>query len=168
MGTVIRSPHPLGSGFAVLWEPTVRVDDPALDVVVELELEVEGGRLVVSRLEVERRPDGPPVTVDVLKSLPLVGLTAHAAAGGLLRGLVRVRRTKGGTQVTAADVEDLDELPEAERAAVVYRAALFFGMAPTASVAEVLGVSRDMAAKRVQAARLAGLLEPTRKGQKGA
>lgn len=161
--------HPLGSGFFVGWEPVLPVDDPAFDVILELELEAEDGRLVVERFTAKRRPGGPAVTVDVLKAIPLVGLTSRAAAPGLLRGIVRSRPTKpGSSRVAPAKLEDLEELSEAERAAVVYRAAHFFGLPPTVTVAEVLGLSRDVAAKRVQAARLAGLLDPTTKGRKGA
>lgn len=157
--------HPLGGGFAVTWSPKVQVDDESLDVLVELELDVEDGRLVVTRFTAQRRPKGPPVTIDVLKSLPLVRLTSQAAKDGLLYGLIRVESTGGaGTRVQPVD---LHGLPEAERAAIVYRAAHFLGMPPTAAVAEVLGISRDMAAKRVQAARSAGLLEQTTKGRKG-
>lgn len=150
------------------WEPVLRVDDPALAVIIELELGVEDGRLVVERFTAERRPGGLPVSVEVLKAIPLVGLTSRAAAPGLLRGILRSRPTKpGSSRVAPARLEDLEELSEAERAAVIYRAAHFYGLAPTATVAEVLGLSRDVAAKRVQAARLAGLLDPTTKGRKG-
>lgn len=158
--------HWFDEHFGVMWQRAVTIDDPTLPVVVELELEVQGGRLVVSRLAAARRADGPPVTVDVLKSLPLVGLASRAATGGPMMGLVKRERTDGKS--VRVSPLDLDRLTEAERAAVVYRAAFFIGMPPTAAVAEVLGISRDMAAKRVQAARLAGLLEPTSKGRKGA
>lgn len=167
MGTVTRPPVPLGSGFAMGYSPSVRVDDPTVDVVVELDLDVEEGRLVVTELRAERRPDGPPVTVDVLKSLPLVSLVTRSAEAGLMSGLVKVRSTgPGSTRIVPARPEDLEKLPDVERAAVVYRAAFLFGLPPTAAVAEALGVSRDVAAKRVQAARQAGLLEPTTKGRK--
>jgi hypothetical protein len=164
----IRPPHQLGSGFGIFWErgPTT-IDDPEFDFVFEVELEVEDGRLVVERFTAERRPGGPPVTVGALKSVPMVGLVARSADAGPLGGLVRGVRAGRGTNWEPATLEDLRRLPEAEQAAVVYRAANFYGLPPTATVAGTLGHSRDVAAKRVQAARLAGLLEPTRKGQKG-
>lgn len=167
MGTTIRPPHPLGSGFAMAWERDVHIDDPGLEVVLDLRLEVDDGRLVVERLEASRRPGGPPISVDLLKSLPLVGLVARASTSGLLSGLVRVRSAGSGHRVAPASLDDVLELPEGERVALIYRAALFFGMPPTAAVAETLEISRDAAAKRVQAARREGLLERTNKGQKG-
>lgn len=161
----------LGSGFAFTWPGRVRIPDvdPSLAVVVDIELDVEDDRLVIERFDASRRPGGPPVTIDVLKGLPLVSMIRAAAGdGGMFSGLVKIRKTaSGASRVAPADRSDLDELSEAEQAAVVYRTALFFGLAPTALVAEELGISRDMAAKRVQAARLAGLLEPTTKGKKG-
>lgn len=160
--------HPVGSGFLVAWTPSVHVDVPSLDVIVELDLEVDEGRLVVQRFTAERRTGGPPVTIDVLKAMPLVGLISRAAAAGLLGGLVRSQRVRGATyKVTPVSRHDLEELSPEEGAAVVYRGALFVGLPPTATVAEVLGLSHDVAAKRVQAARRAGLLEPTTKGRKG-
>ena len=168
MAIGLRPPHHLGYGFALLVPPVALVDDPSLDVVVDLELDVEGDRLVITRFAVERRPGGPPITMDVLKSLPLVRLAAKAATDGVLTGLVHVTTTNGTTTVTPAHASEIEALPEIDRTAVAYRAALFFGLPPTVTVAEMLGVSRDVAAKRVQAARRAGLLEPTTKGKKGA
>lgn len=166
MGTRLGQPHHLGGGFAVMWASPLEVDDPDLDVVIELELEVEDERLVVSALRARRRPGGPPVTVDALKSLPVVRLIARELGGGaVLSWLVQIDDQGDGHYRVAP--ANLEALPEAERAAIIYRAAYFLGMAPTTAVAEGLGISRDMAAKRVQAARLAGFLEPTTKGRKG-
>lgn len=162
-GRGLGAPHPVGADLAVLWHKTRRIEDPALKVDVEVEVGVEGARLVISKLTLHQRPGGPPVTIDILKSLPVARLAAEAAAGGPLSGLHR----RKGNGWAPARAEDLAELSEAEQAAVIYRAAYFAGLPPTAAVAEALGITNDMAAKRVQAARLAGLLEPTTKGRKG-
>lgn len=146
------------------WTPRVHVELDELGVAVDADLEEEGGRLVVRRLTITSRPDGPSITSDVLKSLPVVRIPSLAVAGALL-GLLTVEKAGRGVKLRPAD---LDALPTAERAAVVYRAAHFLGMNPTSTVADVLGLSRDVAAKHVQAARLAGLLEPTTRGKKGA
>ncbi len=156
--------YDVGSGFVVVWKPVVHVDETDLDVVVDLEVAVEDGRLVVNHFSATRRPSGPPVSIEILKRMPLVGLASRAAPGAVLESLKR--RLPGGWVVDGR--EDLQALPEPERVAIVYRAAYFLGLPPTTAVAEVLGVTREVAAKRVQAARWAGLLEPTKKGKKGA
>ena len=157
-------PVRLVSDFAVHCRDSVQVDHPDLPHVYDLELEVVDARLAISGFCVERRPGGEPVTIELLKSVPLVRLAATAGEAGILTGLVRM--VPGGCDsVSRAEV---DALPEAERVALFYRLAFFFGFPPTASVATELGVTHAVAAKRVQAARRAGLLEQTTKGRKGA
>ena len=138
-------------------------------MLIELEVDVDDGRLVIKRFCAERQTEGGAITMDSLKSLPLVSMAAMAAQAGILSGIVRVQTTSPGNyQVDPVTAEEVEALPELERVALFYRAALFCGEAPTTWVAEALKVSRDVAAKRVQAARRAGLLEPTTKGRKGA
>ncbi|MGI8775603.1 MAG: hypothetical protein ACR2KQ_11480 [Actinomycetota bacterium] len=152
--------HDIGQGFAVEWYPEVEIremHDETLAHFLELTLSVEGGRLVCDRYTARRRRNGPPITADSIKQLPVVRAISEGGAPSIVRG-------RGRKPVVKAD---LDALPEVERAAVGYRIANFFGMAPTVYVAKLLDVSRDVAAKRVQAARRAGLLEPTTKGKKG-
>lgn len=159
-------PHRLGHGFAVMYKPEIQVEHEGLDL--DLQFDVDDGRLVVTSLCARQRAGGPPVTIDFLKSLPLVRFATTSVLGDL-GGLVQIEsRGPRDHTVSSADVDDLSALSEVERAAVVYRAAYFFGLPPTAKVAEVLGVSHAVAAKRVQAGRRAGLLEPTTKGKKGA
>ena len=157
--------HSLGSDLFFLWEPELSVDLPELPVVLKLKVDVEDGRLVVMELTVTRRPDGPPVSVNVLRSIPVASLTALAVAES-------VGKSNSGpswSTVTDADaLGDLTHLPELERVAVVYRWGYFIGENPTQWVAKKLEMSYAVAAKRVQAARLAGFLDPTSKGRKGA
>lgn len=160
--------HHVSKDLVVLWKESMRVDEPWLDVVVELKLGVEDGRLVIRKLCAEQRPGGPPVTIAILKSLPLVRLAGQAAETGSLGGLLRTMSSgSGGRAVAPMTLDDLKGISEVERAALEYRAALFFGFPPTSGVADALGVSHAVAAKRVQAARRAGLLEPTIAGRKG-
>lgn len=100
------------------------------------------GRLVLDGLSIAR--GDRPIGIDDLKSLPLVSLIQHA-------------------QTTAVSLYGLTPV---EQATVAYRYAMLFGLPPTAAVAGRLGVSHDVAAKRVQAARRAGFLPPTTKGRK--
>lgn len=156
---------PLGFGFGYGWMPQYRADAEELDQIVELDVDVDGGRLVISAFRIERRPGGAPISMDVLKSMPLVGLLLLGIVDSDTTGLLR-SDGKGGW--SPADWGDLDELPELERVAIIYRAEYFVGCSPTKEVAAFLGVSRDVAAKKVQAARRAGLLGATDKGKKGA
>jgi hypothetical protein len=166
--------HELGGGFGLVWYPAVEVDDDELDALVHLKLGVDHNRLVVDQFTARRRQGGPPVTIDTLKSMPMVRLAAAPAIDmGIEGGLVRLGTPGSGTLgpndcATPVDVDALDELPELDRVALVYRWGYFVGFAPTSVVAETLELSRSVAAKRVQAARRAGLLPPTARGQKGA
>jgi hypothetical protein len=54
---------------------------------------------------------------------------------------------------------------QVERAATIYREALATTSAPTRTVAEALGISRQHAATLVHRARARGLLPPTRQGR---
>jgi hypothetical protein len=106
------------------------------------------------------------VTADVLRQIPVARLIVRAVGSDVLGGLVRIRETTpGSSAVTPVSVA---ELPEPIRTAVIYRTALFVNEPPTAAVAEAAGISQEAAAKRVQRAREAGLLEPTTRGRKGA
>ena len=160
--------HDLGDGFGIEWLPVISVEEVngvRLPHVLELELEVEDNRLVCVSFTAHRRANGPPVTADTLKMMPVVGAMNAAAVASEYLGLVRVK--PDGTDVRVRKL-DFDELPELTRTSLAYRTALFLGMSPTSYVATILNVSRDVAAKRVQAARRAGLLEPTTRGKKGA
>ncbi len=160
--------HDLGSGFSFEWEPRYAVDLPELPVTLDLEVVVEEGRLVIVEVVARRRQGGPPITADVLRTIPLATVTALAVTGSS-SGLRHDTETHRVTTVTSADALDgLGELPELERVAVVYRWGYFIGQNPTKWVADKLGLGYAVAAKRVQAARLAGLLDPTTKGRKGA
>lgn len=158
--------HPLGSGLFFRWEPKYTVDMEELPVVVELTVDEEGGRLVVTEFTARRRAGGPPVTVDVLRAIPVARLTASAVAEARWSGLVNEGGYRIATVTNPAGL-DLDHLPPLERVAVAYRWGYFIGENPTQWVAKVLHLSPAVAAKRVQAARLAGLLEPTTRGRKG-
>lgn len=150
--------HDLGLGFAVEWNDHVEVsevDGESLPHTLDMKLGVEGNRLVCESYSAIRRRGGSPVTAESLRRMPVAGAT-----WGLL-SLVRGRDRAHVTKV------DLDRLPEMERVAVGYRLAYFIGRPPTTYVAELLNVSRDVAAKRVQKARRGGLLEQTAKGKKG-
>lgn len=150
--------HEVGSGFAVEWWSEVIVDDldgERLPHHLRLVREAEDDRLVCISWETIRRPNGPPITADSLKRMPVVR-AMKADADKLVR-----------LDGTAATESDLKALSEVELVAVLYRLALFSGQNPTTYVATFIGVSRDVAAKRVQKARRVGLLAQTTIGRKG-
>ena len=164
-----RLKHAVGNDFVVWWSPSVEVDEDWLPVIVRVDLVVDDGRLVIDELCTRRRQGDPPITIEVLKSMPLVRIARRAATDpGIFTGLMKVSREAGRTVSSPATIDELRALPEHEGTAVVYRLAFFLGESPTATVAEVFGLNRATAAKRVQAARRAGLLDPTTKGKKGA
>lgn len=158
------TPLHLGRDYAVLYQPrfTVKGPDTGLEYDLDVSIAEEDGRLVCESFHATRRPGGPPVTAEGLARLPVVGIVARAADGF---GVVRLEQKRGGTNIKP--VVDLSKLDELERVAVLYRRAFAIGYPPTRAVAEGLDVSSAVAAKRVQAARRAGFLDPTSPGKKG-
>ena len=133
----------VGCGRCASYSPEFVVQ--VRDLRVHCSVTLAGDRLALAGITVTP-PSDRALDINDLKSLPLVGIMAQAQR----------------------EAPSLNGLTPNEQAAVVYRTALLFGRPPTAYVAEMLGVSKDAAAKRVQAARRAGLLGPTTIGKKAA
>jgi hypothetical protein len=120
----------------------------------------EAGRFVVEQLTVHRRSDGPPVTTEGLREIPVAALlraavefnvkhTAQTGATGRTTSWLEVQRR-------GSSPSDL----ELEIVAGAYRAAYAAGAPPTQAVMEKLGVSRSTASRRIALARERGLLGP--------
>lgn len=143
--------------------PRIRVeaeDYDELDYDITLCAELEDSRYVITELTARRKPNGLPITPEGLRSVATARVLEMA-----LSGHIRVwTRTEDGELRGhhAWTVED-----ELVRVAGTYRIAQACGIPPTKSVAEIFNITRSAAAKKVMAARKAGLLGPTTPGKKG-
>jgi hypothetical protein len=138
---------------------------------VALDAELVDGRYECTRLEVSEREDGPPITSNALRTLPVGRLMREAAQ---ISARVRVgastrRATTGGATLRDGVLRrrPADEDEELLTVALAYRLAHACGEPPTNAVAEQLGIARSTATKKVMAARAAGYLGKTTAGKAG-
>lgn len=173
-GTVTLAP-----GLDLWREVTVRGEDYKgydIDVLVV----ADGGRLVAHEVKVTRRPDGPPVTGEALRTMTVaafvrqsVRASSHLQAWG---GLSGDAWEPNSTRVAFGllDVEHRDRMREAgpvtetlEWVARIYSAALATGDKPTKAVEEAFEVPRYTAGRWVASARKRGFLGPAEPGKAG-
>lgn len=132
---------------------------------VEVLVVAENGRLVAREVRVSRRPDGPPVTSEVIRSVPVAELTKKAARH--VFGLEE-EESPGSwrmTPISKISESDAARFREAgptswtlENVADVYRIALLVGEPPTKAVETTFGIPRSTAGRWVAAAREQGFL----------
>lgn len=144
-------------GLGMQNEVTVSAEVNGYDV--EVLVVAENGRLVAQDVRVSRRPDGPPVTSEVIRSVPVAELTKRAA-----RHVFGLEELPSGawqmTPILSISESDAARFREAgptkwtlENVADVYRMALLVGEAPTKAVATTFGIPRSTAGRWVAAAR---------------
>lgn len=154
-----------------LWVPTMTrvtatgqpaTGDPPLDV--EIDVVPEDGRLVAQEVRVRRQPDGPPVTGEAIRSVPVAALTQWAAKEVLrIVGIAdngEIRAVPAGVpedQVQYVRDHGLTD-KTVEIVAHTYRLALLMGNTPTKMVEEWLDVPRSTAGRWIATARERGLL----------
>ena len=163
-------PRPVDLGDGVLVPRRIKIryeDDPGVPFVVSIETAVRGGRLACTSLTLDAIADGPPVTTEALRDVPLAGIIRQA-----LRGLVYVRvpgqPKKYELFAPEADVAKDGPTDEALRAAAtIYRIAYALNDRPTKAVASALDLTHPTAARWVARARERGFLGPTTKGHAG-
>lgn len=74
-----------GTAYAVPAKITMRTENsPRLPYIVEVTVENRTGQPECTKLVFERRPDGPPVTTERLRRVPVRDLTVWAAEGLLM------------------------------------------------------------------------------------
>jgi hypothetical protein len=153
----------IGGGAALHRSATITVTDEAdvpYDLTLDVELDEDDGRYVVTRLVAQQRPGGPGVDGDGLRQVPIGRMLAAAmwrttVPGSAAANLGGLRASaKGGTDDLAA-------------VAATYRIAHACGVSPTRAVADHYRIPQSTAAKRVMRARELGLLEPTTRGKAG-
>lgn len=140
-------------------------DDPPLDV--EIYVVPQDGRLVAHEVRVRRQPDGPPVTGEAIRSIPVAALTQYAA-----REVLRIVSIAANGETTAVRAGVPEEQVQYVRdhgltdktieiVAHTYRLALLMGNTPTKMVEEWLEIPRSTAGRWIATARERGLLGKT-------
>jgi Family of unknown function (DUF6214) len=144
----------------------------SLEADVEYEQPVGGrmGRFVCNRLTVKRREDGPPVTSEGLREIPVAAFLRVAVEARRIRIGPTIREGDKSTwELTWAGPITLSERARAgggpgeedlRAVADVYQLAYVTGGAPTKTVMQRLSLPRSTASRWIALARERGLLGP--------
>jgi hypothetical protein len=143
---------PLNPGMAAPVGFTYRVELEGL-YSLDFEAVYEQGRYVVNQLTIRRREDGPPVTTEGIREIPVHALLRVQLEGYLatLAPLELSDHARGGGGPTEQDLRAV---------AIVYQIAYATGGAPTKTVMGRLGLTRSTASRWIALARKRGLLGP--------
>jgi hypothetical protein len=166
---------PLGPGLGAPREFTFRVEQEGLysleaDVAYEQPVGGRMGYFVVDRLTVKRREDGPPVTSEGLRELPIAAFLRLALEGSLLRvGPTERHGNTSSWKLTPTGPIALSERAQAgggpseqdlRAVADVYQLGYLTSGSPTKTVMQRLGLPRSTASRWIRMARERGLLGP--------
>jgi hypothetical protein len=160
----------LGGGLGG-WSPFTWPAEEGLPYRLELRVVHEDGRFVVDQLTVKRREDGPPVTTEHLREVPIAALLRLAVESNVVR--VRGSATREG-DTSSWELEWASPLALSERAkggggpsdkdlrtvAALYQVAYATGQAPARLVMDRLELPRSTAGRWIRMARERGLLGP--------
>jgi hypothetical protein len=165
----------LGPGLGIRREFTFRVEEERLysleaDVVYEQPVGGRMGHFVCNRLTVKRREDGPPITTEGLREIPIAAFLRLAVEANRIRVGPTIRegnkstwelmwagpialseRARGGGGPSDEDIRAVAD---------VYQLAYVTGGAPTKTVMERLSLPRSTASRWIALARKQGLLGP--------
>lgn len=153
---------PVAPGLSMPDTVTVKVEDwTGFDI--ELTVVPGEGRLVAKAVSVSQRDGGPPVTGEVLRSIPVARLTKEAAVHVVALGEDEFGTSTLTPWVFTPEVvkglRDAGPAPSTlEAVAHLYRLALLKGEPPTKAVEETLGLPRSTAGRWVGLARQEGHL----------
>lgn len=133
-------------------------DEDPINFTVTMELDVVDGQLMCTALQVARSADGPPVTSEHLRRIPVGQWTADAAEK------IAVQEIGEGGRVHAFvwppdDFAKDGPTPEAlEHIARVYAFCMASGQAPTAVLKQRFHLSRQTSSRWIATARRRGIL----------
>ena len=160
---------PLGDGLAGR-SPFTWHAEMGLPYRLELRVVYEDGRFVCDQLTIKRLPDGPPVTTEGLREVPVAAFLRLAVESNVMR--VGPTIHEGNTSSWELQWASPLELSERARSgggpsdadlrtvAALYQVAYATGGAPTKLVMNRLGLPRSTASRWVRMARERGLLGP--------
>ena len=145
-----------------LWE-TIEVtitNDRVLPADVELVATMRRGHYEVDKLVCSRKKNGPEITGELIRSLPVGRLLQQSA--------IKANTLFGSPYADAAKIREQGPTDESLRVvAQVYRLALAVRDDPTAAVASGLQLPRPTASRWVKTARQRGFLGPTEERRAG-
>jgi hypothetical protein len=154
-----------GKGFALPAKFSVPFNVKRVPYRVTLEVVLKGERFEVESLTAERKRNGPPVTSEGIRKIPVQELVRTAA----MRHIHRVKKNPKAPEesiITPARLQGFDRFSaegptdEAlEHVALVYRLAFAARDRPTKAVEEAFGLARSTAERWVSKARDLGLIE---------
>lgn len=149
-------------GDVPLWE-TIEVavtNHRGLPADVELVATMRGGHYEVDKLVCSRKKNGPEITGELIRSLPVARLLQQSA--------VKANTFQASPHADAAKIREQGPTDESlQVVARVYRLALAIREDPTAAVASGLQLPRPTAARWVKTARARGFLGPTEERRAG-
>lgn len=122
----------------------------------KLGIAIESGRAVVDSMEVLRTRDGPPVTNEALRRLPIGEVTRAAVVAALSKYSSRTPIPLAGKGNARLSLLEGDA--RLEKVALIYRWATLLGHPPKETVAKDFEVSTATAGRLVRQARDAGFL----------
>ena len=153
-----------GKGFALPDKFSISFDK-RLPYRVTLEVILVGERFEVESLKAERKKNGPPVTSEGIRKIPVQELV-RSEATRLIHRVKKNPKSPGESIITPARLQGLDrfaaEGPTDEalqHVAVIYRVAFAVRDRPTKAVEEAFGLARSTAARWVSTARDLGFIE---------
>jgi hypothetical protein len=165
----------LGPGLGAPREFTFAVELEGLysleaDVVYEQPVGGRMGHFICDRLTIRRRDDGPSITSEGIRQIPVAAFLRLAVEGNLLRvgpteydgrtsswkltptgPITLSERARGGGGPSDEDIRAIAD---------VYQLAYLTGGAPTKTVMQRLGLSRSTAGRWIALARERGMLGP--------
>ncbi|WP_159842379.1 hypothetical protein [Nocardia sp. CY41] len=146
----------------VVAQPKPDDEDP-WEVKVEMRLDIQDGRLVCTKLSAEQLPDGPPVTLDNIRRIPVARIVAAAADEF---GLITERKPGGGYSLMstgfdwpADDFAKNGPTPDAlEDITRVYAFCMASGLSPNAELLKRYGIPKPTTSRWISTARRRGIL----------
>jgi hypothetical protein len=172
----------IGPGLGAPREFMFRVEEERLysleaDVAYEQPVGGRMGHFVVNRLTVKRREDGPPVTSEGIRQIPVTAFLRLALEAHLMHVGPTVREGDKSTwKLTFTGPITLSERArhgggpsdeDLRAVADIYQLGYMTGGAPTKTVMDRLGLPRSTASRWIRMARERGLLGPTTRGKAG-
>lgn len=148
--------------FPVTFTPDGETDsDPPY--AIRLDVVIDDGRFLVEQMTCTRHGDGPPVTSEGIRTVPVGRLLAYAA----FRHVFVAKKAGGGRAVSPFAGTELAEGAKQgptdevlRNVAVVYQVHYACGVAPTKGVENSFKLARSTAGRWIAMARERGFLDP--------
>jgi hypothetical protein len=151
----------LGLGVFAMTDGVITIEPEAsIPYSGTMRVQLQDGRFVVTALELRQAPEGPPITSDGLRAVPIAALIRGAAHRGVILGHDEGFDVSDPRPLPGPEVAANGPTPEALRAAaVIHRYATVAGIPPKQEVAKRLGLTVPTAGRWLVTARREGLID---------